>query len=364
MDADIIVVGAGQAGCAAAYDLAAAGKKVLWLSKLGGKPCAGGVTVKAEQLLRFSIAPLVRERPLQLDLSLRGNHRVCWPLTSPMCALVKRSELDDLCRRKAQLQGAELISTKRIESVQQRADAVTITAGGACYTAPCVIAADGAHSPLRRLLVGAERAVGAYAIEATLPRKKAAIYPGMQFDFQTVKQGYGWLFPKHDHINVGLYVSHAVGKLPNRDALKTYAQAQLGSDVLEAVQGYPLGTRMPQLLPAAGRVLFAGDAMGSSESLLGEGIYGAILTGQLAAEALLTQTANKAGEAYKASLIEWRREVKWLGRIAWLFYATTPLSYGALHHLLRRSLMQGYAAGFTPLQSMRELRGSRLLETG
>ena len=59
---DVIIVGAAQAGCAAAWDLAAAGRRVLVLSRAGGqeKPCAGGVTAKTLNRYRFSIAPVVR----------------------------------------------------------------------------------------------------------------------------------------------------------------------------------------------------------------------------------------------------------------------------------------------------------------
>ena len=61
---DAMVVGAGPAGCAAAYDLAAAGLSVLLLDHKDfprAKACAGGLTSKAVQALRYSIAPVVRK---------------------------------------------------------------------------------------------------------------------------------------------------------------------------------------------------------------------------------------------------------------------------------------------------------------
>ncbi len=57
---DAIVVGAGPAGCAAAYDLAAAGRSVLLLDRCHFprlKPCAGALTVKTLKALRYSVAP-------------------------------------------------------------------------------------------------------------------------------------------------------------------------------------------------------------------------------------------------------------------------------------------------------------------
>ncbi|HET9211537.1 MAG TPA: FAD-dependent oxidoreductase, partial [Thermoanaerobaculia bacterium] len=61
--ADVLVVGAGPAGCAAAFDLARAGLDVLLLDRRSFprvKPCGGALTVKALRALRFSVAPLVR----------------------------------------------------------------------------------------------------------------------------------------------------------------------------------------------------------------------------------------------------------------------------------------------------------------
>lgn len=255
--------------------------------------------------------------------------------------------------------GCQIPSYQKILSIKQTDQGVTVETDTGAYQAPWLIAADGAHSPTRRLLVGGEKASGAYAIEAKLAKDKASHYPGMQFDFNAVPKGYGWLFPKGDHINVGLYVSRVSGKLPGRDELKAYVQKSLGCDEITDISGYPLGTRMPYLRLTSGRVLFVGDAAGACEPLLGEGIYGAILTGQNAAQAIL-QNQQDANNTYCKLSSEWTREIYWLNRISSLFYNTTPLAYGGLHHLFRPALVEGYAAGLTPLQSFRLTRGAKI----
>lgn len=352
---DVIVVGAGQAGCAAALDLAVAGRQVLLLDKPQHKPCAGGVTMKALNLLRFSLDELVRERPLQLDLSLNGKRRLQWALDKPMCALVERGELDTLSLKQARLAGVDYRPIDAIEKVRQTATGITLIADGDVLTADFLIAADGAHSPLRRLLIGGERAYAAYAIEALVARNKVQHYPSMTLDFTATTHGYGWLFPKGDHINVGLYASRMTGRLPNRAALQNYSRKTLGvvaNDALVEVRGYPLGTRIGALHLAAGRVLFVGDAAGSCEPLLGEGIYGAILTGQLAANAIVGWPTNVA-DHYVQACHAWQHEVERLGQLARLFYGVPTLAYGGLHHCLKGRLTRGYAAGLTPLQALR-----------
>ncbi len=364
MDADCIVVGAGQAGCAAAYDLAAAGWRVILLDKARSKPCAGGITIKALKRYRFSIDEIVREWPQALHFSWRGRRRLNWPLKQPVCALVERAELDALCRQQAEKKGVKSQTVSSVQHIQQDTSGVTLTVDGEQIRSRWVVAADGAHSPLRRLLIGVPKAAGAYAIEGKVARADARFYPQMQFDFQCAAKGYGWLFPKADHINVGLYVSRLGAALPGKVELVKYCQQTLGTDQVTSIQGFPLGTQMGQLQAASGRVLFAGDALGSCEPLLGEGIYGALLSGQLAATTLLNATDDQTDQivqGYTARLAEWRHEIIELRRLARLFYATTPLSYGALHHGFRHCLTKGYAAGLTPMQSGRLLFGGKSL---
>ena len=112
------MVGAGPAGCAAAYDLAAAGQSVLLLDKSDfprPKACAGGLTAKAVQTLRYSIEPLVREvvRRVQLEgeglsTSLRSRE--------PICVMTVRAEFDAYCLGKTIAAGASL---QKISAVRE-----------------------------------------------------------------------------------------------------------------------------------------------------------------------------------------------------------------------------------------------------
>lgn len=356
---DVIVAGAGQAGCAAAWDLAAGGARVLLLH--GGparaKPCAGGLTMKAVYRYRFPIDEVVRERIDRLTLGRFDHGRVSVASAAPFCVMTHRRELDALCRERAREQGADWRQSAGIGALRQDDRGITLTTmDGERLHADHLIAADGAHSPLRRLLQGHFPAPGAVALEAHLPRGKARHYPPMGLDFQEIKGGYGWLFPKGDHINLGLYVWHRDRARPTIAALKDYARRTLGSDALEEVGGYPLGTWLNQRPPRCGRVLFAGDAAGATEPLLGEGIYGAVISGQLAAQALLADRP----EDYPSLLARWRDELCQVQRLTRIFYGALPLSYMALSRWLAPKLLAGYANGWTLGQTQRAWRGARL----
>ena len=111
---DAMVVGAGPAGCAAAYDLAAAGQSVLLLDKKDfprAKACAGGLTSKAVQALRYSIEPVVRKVVGRVRLegespSSSPADAVVLKSREPICVMTVRAELDEYCLRKTIAAGA------------------------------------------------------------------------------------------------------------------------------------------------------------------------------------------------------------------------------------------------------------------
>jgi flavin-dependent dehydrogenase len=166
-----------------------------------------------------------------------------------------------------------------------------------------------------------------FALEATVPfhdlppRLPAGDQPhDLVFDFSPISGGYGWLFPKGDHINIGIggFVpqsafnpgapssatassSPEVGlqeapssttfyETVTRNLLAGYTRAKLGVDLPAHVTGQHLGLGGHAYVPT-GRVLLAGDAAGLVDPLTGEGIHSAIVSGQAAAAAILQTLA-------------------------------------------------------------------------
>ena len=357
---DVLIVGAGQAGCAAAWDLAAAGLRVAVISRpqSRGKPCAGGVTEKAVARYRFSIAPVVREAVTSLAVSHWSLPVRHLSTGTPFCVMTERAELDAFCREQAVQQGVVFHETAGLRLVEQRPGRVRVeTREGDCFSAPWLIAADGANSAVARML-GERHVPGAMAIEGCVPREKVCDYPPMTLDFGVIRGGYGWLFPKGDHVNVGLYVWRHGVAAPERAALQRYCQARLGAEA-EHVAGYPLGTWLPKARLINGRVLFVGDAAGCTEVLLGEGIYGAVLSGQLAAQAVL---GERPDVFYPRAMAGWREELQHVTRLGQLFYGLLPVSSRMLQGRLGATLVNGFAQGLTLGQCKRQWRGAQSLK--
>lgn len=376
---DVVIVGAGQAGCAAAQDLAAAGLSVLMLDRHADyphKPCAGGVTEKAHRRYRFDLTPVLRETVTDLAMSWALKRKTVFAADTPVCYMTHRPELDQLCRRQAQWAGAELRIIRQIHGLSVGRDGVTLQVDGHRIQGRWLIGADGANSTIYRLAFGGHHDAGAFAIEGLLPRSQCNDYPPTCFDFAVIPDGYGWLFPKGDHVNIGLYLRDGRRGGADRAALAEYARQRLGSDALSDIQGYPIGTWGHRRRLAAGPVLLVGDAAGMAEPLLGEGIYGALISGQYAAAAIIaaattdrplaatiadaTATARNADAAalYQQLIASWRRELALMEPLTRIFYGTLPLSFGALVHGLRQPLMRGFAAGRTLLQIKHAILGA------
>lgn len=304
---DVVIVGAGPAGCAAAYDLAAAGRQVLLVDKVQFprlKACAGGLTMKAVRALRFPIDPVVRRWVRSIDLEAAspestvegrepGQSRLRVGRRSPVCAMTKREELDNFCLEKTLARGAAFRLVPALVAIQQQDDGIAVQfAGGERLEARYLIGADGVHSRVRTLATDASWFRSGFAIEANVPYVRADEQFPLTFDFSPVSRGYGWLFPRDNHVNVGLYVDQVpgagAGDRVDRAALERYIAARCGTDrsVSKAV-GQFLGLGAAAYRPESNtRVLLAGDAAGFVDPLTGEGIYGAIRSGQAAASAV------------------------------------------------------------------------------
>jgi geranylgeranyl reductase family protein len=327
---DILITGAGPAGCAAAYDLARAGKRVLLLDKRTfprPKACACGLTRKTLAALRYSVEPIIErvchEIILQQSSPNPAHREIRVKTRNPICAMAVRERFDAFCLQQTLNTGAELKKIDHILALRELPTHIELdiatSAGPETLTAPILIGADGSNGQTRRLaalLHGEAFSPSAqergFALEATIPytalpaKLPAGDNPtDLVFDFAPLPGGYGWLFPKGDHINIGVgaFAPSTEGeahlKQVTRQLLIDYSTHKLGITTLTNITGQHLGMGGQAYIPQ-GRILLTGDAAGLVDPLTGEGIHSAIVSGQAAAAAILE--AGLKGTSFSSSI--------------------------------------------------------------
>jgi geranylgeranyl reductase family protein len=327
-DAAVIVAGAGPAGAVAARTLAAAGVDVLLADRAAfprNKPCGGGISLRA--LRRFpwldaALSDIDVHRIGRLHLESPDGSAVDLADPDPCVLLVRRVEFDHALVRAATAAGARLVERFEITQVEAGGDGVTFRArDGRRLSAPVVIAADGVHSvTAKRLGVNAKWPAASLAIdmmEETPVDTLRAERPDVLWVAYAYRglDGYAYIFPKTHHVNVGIgcLLSHYKGEVPEHP----YALQQGFVDALvRAGQLHGRSDRRtftPFLIPVGGPlrpafrgpVLFAGDAGGFVNAFTAEGIYYAMVSGELAGRAV-ARAGAAAGRQYERS---WRREM-------------------------------------------------------
>ena len=356
LSADVVVVGAGPAGSAAAAWAARAGRDVLVIDASEfprDKPCGDGLTPRAvAELQRLGLSGWldghIKHRGLRLT-GFGGEVEIDWPGPSfpAYGSAVPRTELDERIRQVAVDAGCRmLLGTKVVDvSRDSRGRVTSLTTGSGAVACRELIVADGARSPLGRVLGRQwhQQTVYGVAVRGYLSTPRADdpwLSTNLELRTRTgdLLPGYGWIFPLgNGEVNIGVGALATV-KRPADVALRKLIGHYADQRRVDWEFDGPPRLVSSALLPMGGAVsgvagpnwMLIGDAAAGVNPLNGEGIDYGLEMGRFAAEMLgggdLSQAWPALLQEHYARAFSIARRLGWLLTVPWLLPTAGPFA--------------------------------------
>jgi geranylgeranyl reductase family protein len=347
---DVLVVGAGPAGSATAMYLARGGANVLLADRARfprDKPCGGGLTGRALRHAPCDVSPVVEHVVDRMVLRLGYHRRFARASAPPLILMTQRRRLDAHLAEHAAATGVDFRDATRVEDLTLDESGATALVGGSKVAVSYVVGADGANGIVARTAGLENGIVHGVALEGNAewgdldpdPYRATA-----WVELGVVPGGYGWVFPKGDHGNVGVGGWMTEGPML-RAHLDALSRAHgLDPSRLRDVRGHRLPMRRLGTAPSRGRVLLVGDAAGLVDPLSGDGIYEAWVSARLAADAILSTRLDDYAPSLAAALDK-HASASWTAkrvaeRYPWAAFwaARSPGVFEAVAGLLRGDL--------------------------
>lgn len=316
MKYDVTIVGAGPAGSTTAKFLSEKGFKTLLIDKEKfprDKPCGGGLPLRVLQRFPYVVNDKIIESYSSSGtiFSPSLQHKIEIYKNTPIIAMTLRKKFDFELVKFATDAGTVFQDGTSVSAVNIFNDTAQVTLDHEnVIDSELIVGADGVNSAIARTQglrsMGTEKGIcilQEFEVDEKIMddyfKKSRHVYVHSRFK---TAQGYGWVFPKKQHLNIGFGIIQ-VDKTQKQklNLLKCYQEyiALLKEEDLiprdlkeEPVKGGALLTH-PLEKTYGDRLLLVGDAAGFINPLSGEGIYYAMVSGQIAAEVIAEALKKK-----------------------------------------------------------------------
>lgn len=315
---DVAIVGSGPAGASCAAFCATAGLRTLVLERAifpREKVCGDCLNPTCWPVLeRLGVASEVRAAPQgrlsRVDFIAVDGREVSAPLPVGEHAeiAIRRSVFDDLLRRRAQSLGAEIREGETLVTVRRENEIWDLGTANSTESAKLLVAADGRNSTVARLChLMPRKGRDRVALQTHVP-----IPPrfGDRVVLQLLREGYSGQAP----VGAGLLNLCLVSRPHDLPAIQSWAEKKFALPAEHNWRTIAPLARAP-LPPAHPGLFLVGDAARVVEPFTGEGIYYALRTGELAAEAIIARAPGRYAAAHR-KLYAGRLWINTLSRLA------------------------------------------------
>lgn len=292
---DVAIIGSGPAGASAALELTKNGISTVIIEKEilpRYKTCGGGLVYRGRKSMPFDISSVIEKEFHEVDTYFAAtNLKFTAKRDQPIISMVMRDAFDNLIVEKARENGLTLLQNHKVTGISF-GEIQTIHTSEGDVKAKFIIAGDGALSPIAKIAGWKETRsiIPALEYEVEVPEADfERLSKKVRFDIDVIPYGYGWCFPKKNHLSIGLGV--CVKKKQKIDLKKHYVEylKTLGINevISEEAHGFviPVSPRTDTFVQK--NVFLIGDSAGFADPLVAEGISNAILSGILAAQSIV-----------------------------------------------------------------------------
>jgi flavin-dependent dehydrogenase len=300
---DISIVGGGPAGALCGERLASQGFSVTIFDEhlAWEKPCGGGLTHKAIQAYPFLLdSPQPKRIVRTAELISGGGHRARFEMSHPI-VIYARKVLNGLLLDRAVAAGCKAIQS-HVTSVETGGSEVRLTAGGEEHRSDFVVLAAGA----RNQLLPETTALSKLDLELTLGYFIPTEEDVIKVKFLREFEGYIWSFPRADHLSVGICAK--IGQRSSqqmRSYLDDFVRAEKipmeGAQLYSHVLPSPSEHTIQRRKISGANWAMAGDAAACVDPITGEGLYYALKSGDLLAQALIEGQPQAYPERLRAA---------------------------------------------------------------
>lgn len=284
---DVIVIGTGPSGSVSAACLAEGGFRVLALEKESHprtKPCGGCISKRIDKFFDLSQLGVVERVISGVLFTFCGKERQSYTTSRPAAYMVDRRALDHALVQRAQSQGATVLEKCRAKDIRKEGERLLVETEKGLFQCRIVIGADGANGITSKLAARGGRHRTYMAVERSLKNDFFLHFLGesLVIELGRVFSGYGWVFPHSDYLSVG--IAGARGRnTPLKRKLNLLQKAMQMGDEGVQTRAHPIRSFVGRTQSlTAGGIVRVGEAGGLTDPFLGEGIFQAIRSGQLA----------------------------------------------------------------------------------
>lgn len=309
---DVAIIGSGPAGASAAFELAKNGISAVIIEKETlprYKTCGGGLVFRGRKNIPFDVSSVVEKEFYEVDTYFANtSFKFTTNRDQPIVSMIMRDSFDNLIVEKAKENGVTLLQNHKVLDISF-GDIQTIHTSEGDIKAKFIIAGDGALSPVSKMAGWKETRTIIPALEYEVEVPLAdfeRLSQNVRFDVDVIPFGYGWCFPKKNHLSIGVGV---FVKTKQKIELKKYFAEYLkilgiNEIITEEAHGFviPVSPRTDTFVK--NNVFLIGDSAGFADPILAEGISNAILSGVLAAQSIIEAELDsvKASELYHEKL--------------------------------------------------------------